>query len=105
MNQKKLFDDEPLPARRSDPETSKIAARTLIQTGSRDTQQAACLAALAAEDGLTSGEVGKVLGAGYNARYVAARRLPELERAGVVRKGQKRACTTNGNQMVTWWVK
>jgi len=35
---------------------------------------------------------------------VAARRLPELERAGLVRKGEPRVCQVKGSKCCTWWI-
>lgn len=36
-------------------------------------------------------------------RYVLARRLPECESAGAVRRGQGRRCSVSGRLAVTWW--
>lgn len=34
-----------------------------------------------------------------------ARRLPELERAGLVRKGEPRICTIKHSKCCTWWLR
>jgi len=91
-------------ARSTDPSTSHEAAEQLIQTGSASNQRNACLAVLRQQDGLTSAEVGQRLGGGYNARFVAARRLPDLQKLKLVHKGEARVCTANGTKAVTWWV-
>jgi hypothetical protein len=33
-----------------------------------------------------------------------ARRLPELERRGLVKKGEPRICRVKGSRCTTWWV-
>ncbi len=35
--------------------------------------------------------------------FIPARRLSELERSGVVRKGEPRVCRVKGTKCVTWW--
>lgn len=92
-------------ARGTDPQTSHEAAEKLIQTGTASNQRNACLAVLQQEDGLTSAEVGQRLGGGYNARYVAGRRLPDLEKLKLVKKGTIRVCQANQTKAVTWWVR
>jgi hypothetical protein len=86
-------------ARSFDPDTSFRAAEQVTASGKRDQQAQEVLRRLKEHPGSTSAELA---GLGMD-RYVAARRLPELERLGLVRKGDKRACTTTGNAAVTWW--
>ncbi len=59
------------------------------------------LAALQAPDGSTSGELGRYLGQDW---LYAARRLPELEREGRMRKGEPRLCEFKRSKCVTWWL-
>lgn len=86
-------------ARKHDPETSKSAAEAVTASGKRDAQAQAVLLILRDHPGSTSAEIGNLV---FD-RYVAARRLPELERLGMVRKGEPRACSTTGKSATTWW--
>jgi len=36
-------------------------------------------------------------------RVMPARRLPDLEKLGFVKKGDIRHCAATGSQCVTWW--
>ena len=85
---------------RDDPETSREAAEHLKQSGRLGAQQEAVLATLRECDGSTHAELGRVMGCDW---LVAARRLPELERAGLVRKGKARICRVKGSRCTTWW--
>lgn len=87
-------------ARRHDPETSKQAAEAVTASGKRDQQAANVLAAVREFPGRTSAEMAHD---DVFDRYVAARRLPELERLGLVRRGAPRACSTTGKSATTWW--
>lgn len=105
MNQRTLFDDDSVRGmhRRSDPVTSRIAAVEVLVSGRADNQRQAVLAIVQRHNGLTSAEIGRLLDM-PGARHVAGRRLPELERLGLVHKGQRRTCGANGTQAVTWWL-
>lgn len=87
-------------ARETDPETSHLAAEEVTTSGRRAVQQHAVLAAVMAQPGLTSRELAQAAGMD---RYVVARRLPELEAAKRVRKGEARECRVSKRQAVTWW--
>lgn len=87
-------------ARETDPETSHLAAEEVTTSGRRAVQQHAVLAAVMAHPGLTSRELAQAAGMD---RYVAARRLPELEAAKRVRKGEARECRVSKRLAVTWW--
>lgn len=50
----------------------------------------------------TSAEVGQMLKIGYQGRWVAARRLPELA-PEFVKRGAQRLCTVNNTKAITWW--
>jgi len=86
---------------RGDPQTSHEAAEALKLSDRLGAQPRAVLAALRECDGSTHAELGRVMGCDW---LVAARRLPELERAGLVRKGEPRICTIKGSRCVTWWI-
>lgn len=88
-------------ARRTDPEPSHDAAGALVASGALGRQQAAVLARVARSPGSTSHE----LAAGNAAaRYMIARRLPELARLGLVLRGSARTCRVTGRTATTWRV-
>ena len=86
---------------RSDPQTSHEAAEQLQRSGRLAAQQRAVLAALRQCDGATHAELGAFMGLHW---LTPARRLPELERAGLVGKGEPRTCTIKGSRCTTWWI-
>jgi hypothetical protein len=93
-------ENKPL-AHRGDPQTSRDAAEHLQRSGRLATQQQAVLEALRQCDGATHAELGAFMGLHW---LTPARRLPELERAGFVRKGEPRICTIKGSKCCTWWI-
>jgi len=84
-------------ARRNDPETSHIAADAMNQGGA-SRQGVKVLEALRATDGLTAGELEAQLG------FHAHKRMAELERLGLVRKGEARICTASGTLRHAYWL-
>ena len=86
---------------RHDPETSRKAARRLIASGKLTGQRRAVLEALRKCDGVTHAELGALMGVHW---LTPARRLPELERAGLVRKGGRRICRVKHSRCTTWWL-
>jgi hypothetical protein len=108
MNQTDLFsvfdDCERTRARSSDPDTSVEAAHELVSSGRLNSQCRAVLDALRRLDGSTSAELGQTIDLGENSRHVAGRRLPDLERRGLVRRGDPRKCRATGRRALTWWV-
>jgi hypothetical protein len=101
MPQLNLFDAAPK-ARATDPVTSHEAAEQAERSGLIGKQQAEVLELVRSHSGCTSAELGELLG-GHGARFIVARRLPELERLGKVRRGEKRTCRAHGTAAVTWW--
>ena len=89
-------------ARRTDPPTSHAAAQSAVQSGLISRQCRECLEVVRMHPGLTSAELGDVSNMGSKARWIFARRLPDLEKAGLVRKDEARVCTINGTKAVTW---
>lgn len=85
-------------ARHSDPDTSHAAAKHITRSGQRDTQAALLLTAVLRIPGGTSAEYGAVV----LDRYACARRLPELEKLSMVRRGPKRICRATGSEAITW---
>jgi len=86
-------------ARRNDPGSSKVAAREITESGLRARQQAEVLRLVRAYPKHTSLELAQH---GSLDRYVIARRLPELERAGLVRRGEIRRCAVGARPALTW---
>ena len=84
-----------------DPGTSRQAARELNESGAARTQAAWFLAAVRDHPGLTASELAHLSG-GRLDRYAANRRLADLERAGLVQKGEPRRAPS-GRPEVTWW--
>lgn len=96
-----LFDPRPRNpiARDGDPDTSHEAAAKITSDGTRDRQANGVLAEVNSRPGSTSAE----LGGGTIDRYVMARRLPELEKLGLVSRGESRMCGKTGRRALTWW--
>jgi hypothetical protein len=86
---------------RGDPQTSYEAAEGLKRSGRLAAQQQAVLEGLRQCDGATHGELGAFMGLHW---LTPARRLPELERAGLARKGEARVCRVKGSRCTTWWI-
>jgi hypothetical protein len=107
MTQKNLFPEYPilqreehLPARKSDPPSSKAAAREITDSGERDRQMREVLALVIGNPGCTSLELSRRSSLD---RYQIARRLPELERESAVHRGQIRRCRIGKRPAVTWY--
>ena len=86
-------------ARRADPESSHQAAEIHTLSGKRGQQQDQAAAAVRQFPGRTSFEL--ALATDLD-RYMLARRLPECEVAGRVRRGVQRACTVTGRLAMEW---
>jgi predicted transcriptional regulator len=96
---KTLF-DIPL-SRQTDPGTSRLAAKELAASGIYGRQKRMVYEGLKRNNGTTSAELAQRIGVD---RYVTARRLPDLEREGIVRKGPARLCEITNSLCVTWWI-
>ena len=83
-----------------DPGTSFDASDRLAKSGRLHTQRQAVLEALRQCDGATHAELGAFMGVHW---LTPARRLPELARLGLVRKGEPRICRVKGSKCTTWW--
>ena len=97
------FDDslESPIARTSDPESSHLAASAITKSGKRKRQVIRVLDLVMMYPCKTSLELSLL---GELDRYVIARRLPELERGFLVRKGEQRTCSAGKRMAVTWFV-
>lgn len=84
-----------------DPDTSRAAACRMDASGATQTQAGWFLEAVRAHPGLTASELARLSGGRFD-RYAANRRLADLERAGLVIKGQSRSAPS-GRPEVTWW--
>lgn len=85
-------------ARRRDPETSHEAADAIRASGELGRQQRQVLEAVRRWPGLTSLELGARMEIN---RWAVARRLPEIEAGGHIRRGEPR--TVNGRRHVAWF--
>ena len=86
-------------SRRSDPDTSREAARSAEHGGTAGAQRNACLAEVERQPGQTAAEIAKAVGL---ERHAPSRRLPELRDAGLVVNGDARICSVTGNHSLTW---
>jgi hypothetical protein len=95
------LEQRPPIARKTDPDSSHLAAEEVTVSGRRDAQKEIVLVAVKKYIGATSAELAAHYGFD---RYMVARRLPDLEKDGDVAKGQElRVCQISGRKAVTWW--
>ncbi len=87
-------------AARRDPITSHIAAREVTISGRRADQMMQVVHALHCRPGRSSRELADESGLD---RYVVARRLPDAERCGLVRRGGMRSCRLSARPAVVWF--
>lgn len=85
-------------SRATDPITSAEAGDAIRASGELGRQQRAVLEAVRRWPGLTSLELGARMDIN---RWAVARRLPEIETAGKIRRGEARV--VNGRRHVTWY--
>jgi len=90
-------------SRSTDPASSYDAADELVKSGRLKAQQAEVLEAVRRLPGRTSRELGLL--SAFLDRYDFARRLPELEEAGLIERGEIRECTVGTRTALTWWPK
>lgn len=95
-----LFDLPPL-SRNSDPTTSYVAAERIHKTGKVKGQRQRIYEALKRHGGVTAAELADLMGEDIT---MPGRRLPELERAGFIRKGPARKCKIKSTTCHTWWI-
>ena len=88
-------------ARRTDPITSVQAARHMIESGKLTDQQRKALDLVKRFPNCTSDELATKGGLD---RYQIARRLPELQRKGLIIRGSERRSTVGGRFGTTWHV-
>ena len=103
MNHPTLFDNPPTATakdRKSDPVTSVMAADRVEANGTAEDQRTRVLRFVQQRPGFTSAEIAWGL---EMLRQQPARRLPELAKAGQLKRGEKRTCAVAGTLAVTWW--
>jgi hypothetical protein len=89
-------------SRRGGSVTSFEAEETITRNGTRDTQAQRVLQAVRRWPGRTSAELAELISCYPYDRYVVARRLPELEFLGLVKKGPSKKCSITGHRSLTW---
>ncbi len=87
-------------SRTGDPVTSYLAGEEMHAGGLAERQSEAILGLVTRHPGLTSRELADIA-EGID-RHAIARRLPELERAGLVVRAGFRRCRAGGRVSVTW---
>lgn len=92
-----LFSDV---ARATDPATSHAAGVRVTQDGTRARQAREVAEAVRETPGHTSAEIAGIHGLD---RYAVARRMTDVERAGLVSRGAPKKCDCSGRFAVTWW--
>lgn len=111
MSTESLFDMEssqygvvpsPARARASDPASSHEAADRHNQSGRASGNCAVVLNLVRLYPGLTSCELHQTQIETGLERHEVSRRLSDLERKGLVRKGPEKVCEVKGTSMVTW---
>jgi DNA-binding MarR family transcriptional regulator len=94
-----VFKNPGFMARRTDPPTSHAAARHMIESGKLTEQQKKTLDLVNKYPNHTSDELATK---GSLDRYQLGRRLPELEREGLITRGNERRSTVGGRMGATW---
>ena len=90
------------PASKRHQDTSKLAETRITESGERLKHAEMVLIALRLHNGSTSAELAEYL---VNLdRYQIARRLPELQYNGLIRKGKPRICGMCNNVCDVWFV-
>ncbi len=87
-------------SRRTDPETSSMAAQNVTQSGKRSAHVAMIVAAVTVHPGKTSAELGEIV---HLDRVEAARRTSDAMADGMIEQGPKRTCNVCNSTCVTWW--
>ena len=87
-------------ARATDPESSHLAAEEITASGKRQEQIGLAITAVRDHPGNTSMELSELTGLD---RYMLARRLPDAETAGAIRRGEQRVCQVSNRRALTWY--
>jgi hypothetical protein len=101
--EKRGFPNHAPVAAKADPRSSHFAAAEVTASGRCDSQKREILAVLQAQsEPCTSTELARATGMD---RYIVARRLPDLERDGVVQRSPMRECNVTARPAITWRTK
>lgn len=87
-------------SRSSDPISSKLTEKEITKSGIRKNQQTRVRDMVRSVPGSTSKELADFFNEN---RHMVARRLPEIEKLGIIRKGSIRQCSIGKRAAVTWW--
>jgi len=87
-------------ARRTDPETSHIAAEKIEASGKAATDRQLALYLVKRYPSSTAWELARF--AGHPDRHRVSRRLTELRQGGLIQNDGKRKCRVSGALMMTW---
>lgn len=104
MIQTSLFDDPPkvvARARRDNPQTSHEAAAQVERSGKATSHRNILANFVKEHPGLTNGELSRELP--EIGLYAISKRMGEIARMGLIRRGESRVCSVNGTSMTTWW--
>lgn len=88
-------------SRNTDPLSSHLAEDDVTRSGERQRQCDMVLAVVTANPGMTSKELTRYAPPSTD-RYTFSRRLPDLEKKGLVQRGEMRKCSVGGKLSVTW---
>lgn len=87
-------------ARTDGPDTSREAAEGHVNSGDNVAQKQLILAAVRRTPGGTVDEIAEAVGM---LQHKVGKRLPDLEKDGLVRKGEPRPGRISRRNMTTWW--
>jgi len=87
--------------RQGDPSTSRQAARKLARCEGWKTQKQIVLETMRRCNGGTHAEIAALTTLDW---VTVTKRLPELERDSLVRRGTPRICHIKGSSCTTWWL-
>lgn len=90
----------PAAARKTDPETSRQAAREVEASGQAKAHRTMCLQEVRRMPGRTAGEIAYAL---MLSCHQVGKRLPELHAAGLIYPGEARRCSVEGTRQRTWY--
>jgi len=90
---------EPLPARRNDPVSSRLAAERIVANGKRTTLQDQTVDAIRRHPRKTMQELADITGL---CRFMLGRRVSECERKGLIRRLPERVCAVTGYMAEPW---
>lgn len=87
-------------SRATDPPTSREAEHDITASGARAQMAATALRLVREHPGLTSNELEALVGVSDGR---VRKRLVELEREGLIRRGEARVSRVSGKRNQTWW--